>query len=201
MRVPKGIPQGLRSNPVDLVTNDRVQISRVPLDCDVERRRPVDARVGRELVPKGPDRHREIVAFDGRRPQALHRVPAFGDRLRRLLNRTIQFLFRLCRALRQQVRHRLESQQQTMKALEQRVVQLAGDAGALADARLERHVECVLHLTHPELVRRPQQRQKQTHGGGAKQSVLYQGGVMTIGSDTPASFHTPSLFEPCTRNT
>ena len=164
-------------------------------------RRRVGARVGRELVAQGPDRHREIVAFDGRRPQALHRVPAFGDRLRRLFNRAIQFLFRLCRALGQQVRRRLESQQQTVEALKQRIVQLPGDSRALADARLERHVERVLHLTHPDLVRRPQQRQKQTHGGGAKQVGLYQGGVMTIGSDTPASFHTPSLFEPCTRNT
>ena len=113
----------------------------------------------RELVAKGPDRHREIVAFDGRRPQALHRVPAFGDRLCRVFNRTIQFLFRLCRALRQQVRHGLESQQQTVEALEQRVVQLAGDSCALRDARLEGHLERVLYLTHPERVRRPQQRQ------------------------------------------
>ena len=47
----------------------------------------VGARVGRELVAKGPDRDREIVTFDGRRSQALHRVAAFGDRLRRLFNR------------------------------------------------------------------------------------------------------------------
>jgi hypothetical protein len=55
-----------------------------------------------------------------------------------------------------------------VEALKQGIVQLAGDARPLDDAHLERHVECVLHLTHPELVRRPQQRQKQTHGGGAK---------------------------------
>ena len=74
--------------------------------------RLVGARVGRELVAKRADRHREIVPFDGGRPQALHRVAPFGDRLRRVINRTIQFLFRLCRALRQQVRRGLESQQQ-----------------------------------------------------------------------------------------
>ena len=72
-----------------------------------------------------------------------------------------------------------------MEALKQSVVKLPGDPRALSDARFERHVERVLHLPHPELVRRPQQRQKKSHGGGAKQLVRYQGGVMTIGSDTP----------------
>ena len=33
------------------------------------------------------------------------------------------------------------------------------------------------------------------------QVVFHQGGVITIGSDTPSSFQTPSLFDPCTRNT
>ena len=137
MRVPEGIPKGFRRNLVDLVTNDRVQISRLALDCDTECGRLVGARVGRELVAKGPDRDREIVTFDGRRPQALHRVPAFGDRLRRVFNRTIQFLFRLCRALRQQVRRGLEPQQQSVEALQQRVVQLPRDARALVDAFVE----------------------------------------------------------------
>ena len=112
MRVPEGIPKGFRRNLVDLVTNDRVQISRLALDGNTECGRLVGARVGRELVAKGPDRDREIVAFDGRRAQALHRVAAFGDRLRRVFNRTIQLLFRLGRALRQQVRRGLELQQQ-----------------------------------------------------------------------------------------
>ena len=103
MRVPEGIPKGFRSNLVDLVTDDRVQIPRLALHCHTECRRLAGARVGRELVAKGPDREREIVAFDGRRAQALDRVPAFGDRLRGMLNRTIQLRFGLGRALRQQV--------------------------------------------------------------------------------------------------
>ena len=36
LRVPEGIPQGFRGNLVDLVTNDRVQFSRLPLDGDTE---------------------------------------------------------------------------------------------------------------------------------------------------------------------
>ena len=100
-------------------------------------RAAVAARVGRELVAKRPDRDREIVAFDGRRAQALHGVAAFGDRLRRVINRTIQFLFGLGRALRQQVRRGLELQQQAVEALQQRVVQLPRDARPLVDAFVE----------------------------------------------------------------
>ena len=88
-----------------------------------------------------------------------------------------------------------------MEALKQRVVQLPGNARALSDARVERRLERVLHLTYPVLIRRPQQRQQQTHGPGAKRVGPHQGGVITIGSDTPSSFHMPSLFDPCTRNT
>ena len=137
MRVPEGIPKGFRGNLVDLVTDDRVQISRLALDCNTECGRLVGVRVGREFVAEGPDRYGEIVAFDGRRAQALDRVPAFGDRLRRVINRTIQFLFGLGRALRQQVRRGLELQQQSVEALQQRVVQLARDARALVDACVE----------------------------------------------------------------
>ena len=105
---------------------------------------------------------------DGRRPQALHRVPPFGDRFRSVFNRTIQFLFRVCRALRQQVRRRLEPQQQTVEALQQRVVQFAGDSGPLPNARVERHVELVMQLADTQLVTRPQQRHKNSRARTAK---------------------------------
>src|SRR4030095_3409462 len=74
LAMPEGVPQGFRSNLVDLVTHDRAQISRVSLGSDTECRRGFDTRSGRKLVAKRLDRQREIVAFDGRRPQALHRV-------------------------------------------------------------------------------------------------------------------------------
>ena len=166
--VPERVAQGFRRDLVDLVTNDRAQISRVSLDADSKCRAASSTRSRRELVAKHPDCHREIVAFDGRRSQALHRVTAFGDRLRSVFNRTIQFLFRVCRALRQQVRRRLESQQQTVEALQQRVVQLPGDSCPLPNARLERHVELVMQLQQTQLVTCPEQRQKHSHARGAK---------------------------------
>ena len=60
MRVPKGVPKGLRCNLVDLVTNDRVQIAWLALDCDTECRRLVHARV--DSRPSSPDRPRNLRA-------------------------------------------------------------------------------------------------------------------------------------------
>ena len=56
MRVPEGIPKGFRSNLVDLVTKNRMELSRLTFDCDTERGRLVGAREGRELIAEGPDR-------------------------------------------------------------------------------------------------------------------------------------------------
>ena len=156
MRVPEGIPKSFRGNLVDLVTNDRVQISRLALHCNFECGRLVGVRVGREFVAEGPDRYGEIVAFDGRRAQALDRVPAFGDRLRRVFNRTIQLLLGLSRALRQQVRRGLELQEQSVEALQQRVVQVARDACALVDTFVEPPLVIASDLTEADAIARPQ---------------------------------------------
>ena len=166
--MPEGVPQGFRRNPVDLVTHDRAQISRVSLDSDTECRSGFNTRSGRELVAKRPDRRREVVAFDGRRPQALHCVAPFGDRASSGFNRTIQFLFRLCRPLLQKLRHNLEPQQQPVEALQQCVVQLPGDSCPLPHARLEGHVELVMQLPDTQLVTRPQQRHKHSRARTAK---------------------------------
>jgi hypothetical protein len=69
-----------------------------------------------------------------------------------------QHLFRFGRALRKHLQGRLEAQEQSMEALKQRIVQLAGDSRALRDAGLERHLERVLDLPHPVTVRRRQER-------------------------------------------
>ena len=116
--------------------------------------------VSRELVAQRPDRHGEIVAFEGRRPQALHRVAPFGDCLRRLFNRRIQFVFRFRRALRKQVGRGLEPQQHTVEALKQRVVQFPRDAGPFVDAFLEPSLVRACDLTNSHEVGRPQ------HGEG-----------------------------------
>jgi hypothetical protein len=111
MCVPVRITERLGRDLIDLVTCDRVQISRLPFDCHTECEGLVSTWIAGEFVAQCSDGDREIVAFDGRYAQALHGVAAFGDRLRRLLNRAIEFLFRVRRMLQQHERRGLKSQQ------------------------------------------------------------------------------------------
>ena len=74
-----------------------------------------------------------------------------------LLDRAVQLLFRLNRAFRQQLGSSLETKQQAMEALQQRVVQLSRDACALADTRIQRHLELMTQLPNTPPVDRPQQ--------------------------------------------
>ena len=69
--------------------------------------------------------------------KSLDCVAALGDRLRRMNNRAIQLRSCVGRAFGQQVRRRLELQQQTVKTLKQRIVQLPRDARPLVDAFVE----------------------------------------------------------------
>jgi hypothetical protein len=61
------------------------------------------------------------------------------------------------------VASRLHDQQGTLEALQQRVVQLAGDARALADPLFQARVEFVLDLIEAVAVPRPEQYEKGGH--------------------------------------
>src|SRR6476620_11921397 len=71
MCVPVRIPEGLRRNLIDLVTCDRVQISRLPFDGHTVCKGLVSTWIAGEFVAQGSDGHSEIVAFDSRCAQAL----------------------------------------------------------------------------------------------------------------------------------
>ena len=116
---------------------------------------------------------REIIALDCGVAQSLHRIPTFGDRLSCLLDGAVQPLFRLHRALWQQLRNSLEPQQQTMEALKQSVVKVPRDACALADTRLQRHGELMMQLPDTQLVGCPQQRQKQQPRRAARNQFVW----------------------------
>jgi hypothetical protein len=100
----------------------------------------------------------EIVALHSGSAQFLDRIPPFRDRARSLLDRAIQFLLCLDRALWEQLGNRLEPEQQTVEALQERVVQIASDACSLADTSLERHGELMMQLPDAQLIDCPQQR-------------------------------------------
>jgi hypothetical protein len=58
-----------------------------------------------------------------------------------------------------------------VEALQQRVVQVPRNAGALADSRLERHLEPVTQLPDPDLVPSPEQPQPAAAQSARNQAV------------------------------
>ena len=60
----------------------------------------------------------------------------------------------------QQMDSALQEEQNAVKALQQRVVQIAGDTGTLADALLQSHIELLRQLPQPQLIECPQQCQE-----------------------------------------
>ena len=64
-----------------------------------------------------------------------------------------------------------------------------------------RMLNCVRQLPHPQLVRRPEHRQKRRHAQprGTSSSGTTAGGI-TKSSVAPSSFHTPLLLQAMTRN-
>ena len=88
----------------------------------------------------------------------MHGLAALGDRLIRAVEGLFEFI--LCFSLRKQIVHYLKPEHQPLKTLQQRVMQIAREAGSLADAFVQAHVEFARDLMEPVPVQPPEQCQK-----------------------------------------
>jgi hypothetical protein len=61
---------------------------------------------------------------------------------------------------RHPVGHRLKAENEPLHALQQRVVQFAGDALALAHARFEARANAARHLRHAQPIRQPRHQER-----------------------------------------
>ena len=114
------------------------------------------AGFGREFLAESRDGLSQVTALDRRGTQPLHGVPSLGNGLRRLIDRALKDLLGLGRTRSEQLASRLEQKQQSLKALQQRIVQIARDAGALSHALLEARIKTFRDLTQTQLIERPQ---------------------------------------------
>src|SRR5262249_54276952 len=94
--------------------------------------RVVDRR-GRELFAKGAEGDGQIVRDRRGSAQALDGITSLPDRVRALLEGGLQPLFGFQRSIGKDVRCGLKAKHDAMKALQQRVVQLSGDASPFVD--------------------------------------------------------------------
>ena len=115
---------------------------------------------------------------------------------RRLLNRALQCLLSLLPGARAAVQAGLEAQEQPMEALEERVVQLRRRFASAprSSPRASLSNSCRT-WPHPGWYAPASSTSTSPTVDARNQVVFHQGGVITIRSDTPCSFHRPSLFE------
>jgi ParB-like chromosome segregation protein Spo0J len=85
----------------------------------------------------------------------LYRIPAFGDRLSSLIDRGIELLFRLLGTGRKQAGSGLQVEQQSMKTLQQRIVQVPRDSRPLADTLFQSYVELSRQSMESQLIEHP----------------------------------------------
>src|SRR5271166_4220684 len=123
---------------------------------------------GGEFFTQCADRQRKIVGLNRRGAQPLYGIPALGDRFRRLIDCASECFLGFVGARREQVISSLKMEQQPVKTLQQGVVQIPRDAGALVDALLQAHVELVSQLTEAESMKRQEQYQKRGHARHAE---------------------------------
>src|SRR5579864_8828707 len=104
-----------------------------------------------EFFSESPYRRGKVVGLEGGCTQPLYSVPTLGDRLIRPINRGLECFPGLRRTPREQVDASLKMEHQSLKALQQGIVQIPRNACALANALFQAHVELVRQLPHPQL--------------------------------------------------
>ena len=146
--VTEGVAHRFADNPVDFIAQNRMQVARRAFHLHSEIR---PAAVGRcKFFTKRSNRQCQIVTLHRRCAQPLHGIPPLDNRLLGLIDNAFESLFG--RTAWKLVGKNLKVQQNPVEALQQSVVQIAGDTCAFADARLQRHVELMMQLPDAQLV-------------------------------------------------
>src|SRR5246127_1275681 len=109
-----------------------------------------------ELFSESPYRRGKVIGLDGGCTQPLYSVPALGDRLIRPINRGLKCFSGLRRTPREQVDASLKMEHQSLKALQQRIVQVSRDPCALAYTFLQPDVELMGKSDEAQLIYSPE---------------------------------------------
>src|SRR5262245_12250130 len=153
------IAQRFARNAVDVVADNRMEAARRALDRHPEQGRGLLAIAALELFGQRRNGLRQFVAHDRGRSQVLNRVTAFDDRLIRSVESSVECLEGLRRVRGQQVTRALKAKHQSLKTLEQRIVQFACDSRPLVDPLVEPQVEGMCDLPESELIQGPEERE------------------------------------------
>ena len=120
--VPECVAHRLACNPVDLVADQRSEISWCAFDLHTKLGTILAGLIGGEFFCERADCQGQVVGTHRRGAQPHHRIPALGDRPPGLLDDILQRLLGFGRAIPDQVGHSVKLHQHTLKTLQQGVV-------------------------------------------------------------------------------
>src|SRR6266849_6387920 len=128
MRVVEGVAQCFARNSVNFIPQHRMQV----LGCATDSYRKISCgAICRGLacpqfLTQYFDGLCQIVGNGCRRAQILNRIACLGNGFSGVIDRSFQYLLRLCDAAWEQVLNHLKTRQEPMEALQERVMQIAG---------------------------------------------------------------------------
>ena len=150
----------LARNAISLVTNDGSQLAGPALHDRTVLRLRWGINPRPEFGAEYAQRSREITVLKRRGAQVLDGVASLTDRLVSDLHSRVQDLLGIARTFAEQLPNCLQSEHQTLEALQQGVVQLSCDPGALVDTVFQAQLEPPANLADAqadEPTRRPHQ--------------------------------------------
>jgi len=142
--VPECVPHGLTRNSVKIIPQKWVHLARRALHQNAERGRRVAGAgidVCPELSPQSSKSVDKVVAAGPAAAQFLDSIPALGDRLGSAIDGNFEGLLSLDGSFGEHVVNGLKAKHQSMKTLQQGIVQLPRDAGSFGETLLKAEVQ------------------------------------------------------------
>jgi hypothetical protein len=165
---------------ISIVTNDDGQLARPAFDdYAVVRPRPGVNSSG-ELSSECAERGRDIAVVNGRSMQAPDGVTSLADRQVPDLHGRVQELRRVSRTLGKQLPYSLQSKHQTLDALQERVVKVARDPGALGESYLEQATRVRARPRQPQAIQHNYNGNYEKHKESIEPTSLKPSGIRNV---------------------
>jgi hypothetical protein len=151
----EGVSQSFSCDAVDLVAENGLKGSRLPFDEHAKvHRRPAILGYGKLLAQRAQGLY-EVIVDERRRAQVFDRATALGDYLVPAIESTLERAHGFSRTSGKEIAYCLKPEHQALKTLQERIMEFASDARALADSLFETDVQLPREAEYPK----PQERQ------------------------------------------
>src|SRR5712691_11264437 len=157
------VSQRLARNSIDFIAQNGIELSLFPFYQHAHARSGAVAALRGQFLAQCRQRLRYVAVANHRLAQVRDRIPAFRDCLVSALQSDVERLNGFGGiAPGKHGPHRLQAEHQSLKTLQQRIVQVPRDARPLIDALFQTHIELLRQLPQPQLIEPPKQCQERS---------------------------------------